>query len=804
MSTRTIFLRALEAQDKAAALLAAIRDPETAQGNQRFEVDTTSFASVPRSPFAYWVSEQVRARFTALPAFEAQGRVARRTNGTTDDARWIRLIWEVPRSQCWAPHAKGGAYSEFWSDLHLVIAWDPERNSYPGYLGTAHRPDLRPASLQYFFRPGLTWSRRSQKGFSMRVLPSGAIFGDKGPGCFDENDSEEELLAALAVSNSVVFRYLLALQMAFGSYEAGAVQSTPYPNMRPQERPELARLSRRAWSLKRSLDTRTDTSHAFTLPALLQIAGPDVATRVAEWSEHVRTVEAELAGIQAEIDERCFALYDIDEADRRATSESFGGGASEAASSDDGNEADDDAGENGVEEEDDSAADATDLAAELVSWAVGVAFGRFDMRLATGARPMPTEPEPFDPLPACSPGMLTGGDGLPLARPPAGYPLAFPEAGVLVDDRGHAQDLPTAVRAVFDAVFGAGADRWWNDVAALLDPKGHDLRVWLADSFFEHHLKRHSKSRRKAPILWQLATPSGGYSVWLHAHRLTRDSFFQLQNEVIGPKLTHQERQLTSLIQNAGGSPSAPDRKEIAAQESFVEELRAFRDEVARIAPLWNPDPNDGVIINFAPLWRLVPQHRAWQKECKDCWDKLVAGEYDWAHLAMHLWPERVVQKCADDRSLAIAHGLEDVFWVEGSDGKWQKRTVDHATIGRLITERTSPAVKDALKSLLHAPAPSTGRGGGKRTAAPRRAVATLRSTRETASSAGNDAINRVREAITEATGGVSKADIVAATGITDGQWNVAINVLLAQDLVTKTGGRRAARYRNARIGDSS
>ena len=37
----------------------------------------------------------------------------------------------------------------------------------------------------------------------------------------------------------------------------------------------------------------------------------------------------------------------------------------------------------------------------------------------------------------------------------------------------------------------------------------------------------------------------------------------------------------------------------------------------------------------------------------------------------MHLWPERVVPKCATDRSLAIAHGLEEVFWVEGTDGKW-------------------------------------------------------------------------------------------------------------------------------------
>jgi len=157
---------------------------------------------------------------------------------------------------------------------------------------------------------------------------------------------------------------------------------------------------------------------------------------------------------------------------------------------------------------------------------------------------------------------------------------------------------------------------------------------------------------------------------------------------------------------------------EFAEQEAFVEELRAFQEEVARIAPLWNPDPDDGVIINFAPLWRLVPQHRAWQRECKACWDKLVAGHYDWSHLAMHLWPERVVPKCADDRNLAIAHGLEDVFWFEDEDGKWKPREVPARPVDELVCERNSAAVKAALKSLLEAPAANGGsRRGRRRTA---------------------------------------------------------------------------------------
>ena len=120
------------------------------------------------------------------------------------------------------------------------------------------------------------------------------------------------------------------------------------------------------------------------------------------------------------------------------------------------------------------------------------------------------------------------------------------------------------------------------------------------------------------------------------------------------------------------------------------------------------------MIINFAPLWRLVPHHRAWQKECKACWDKLVAGDYDWSHLAMHLWPERVVPQCADDRSLAIAHDLEDVFWYEDENSKWQTREVEASTVEELVVERTSAAVKGALDNLLKAPAPVGGRKGRK------------------------------------------------------------------------------------------
>jgi hypothetical protein len=108
-----------------------------------------------------------------------------------------------------------------------------------------------------------------------------------------------------------------------------------------------------------------------------------------------------------------------------------------------------------------------------------------------------------------------------------------------------------------------------------------------------------------------------------------------------------------------------------------------------------------------------VPQHKAWQKELKATWNSLCDGDYDWAHLALHLWPDRVVPKCSTDRSLAIAHGLEDIFWVEGRDGKCKPREAPTRSINALVAERSSEAVKAALKNLIEAPDPagSTKRG---------------------------------------------------------------------------------------------
>src|ERR1017187_6212528 len=119
---KTVFLRVLEADDKAGALRAAIHDPPEKHGRQRFEVDPATFVSVPRSPFAYWVGERLRRLFVELPPLESDGREARVGDHPGDSLRYLRLQWEipVPSNRHWQQYQKGGQQSAYYVDLHLT------------------------------------------------------------------------------------------------------------------------------------------------------------------------------------------------------------------------------------------------------------------------------------------------------------------------------------------------------------------------------------------------------------------------------------------------------------------------------------------------------------------------------------------------------------------------------------------------------------------------------------------------------------------------------------------------------------
>src|SRR5690606_4871835 len=124
------FIRLLGEEDKELSISEVVASVRAGRDDERsYVVDPSSFSAIPGQPFAYWVSEPVRQTFRRFPGFESNGRVVRVGIQTSDDFRFARGWWEVARqtiSERWFPFAKGGAYSPYYADLHLVVNWDAD------------------------------------------------------------------------------------------------------------------------------------------------------------------------------------------------------------------------------------------------------------------------------------------------------------------------------------------------------------------------------------------------------------------------------------------------------------------------------------------------------------------------------------------------------------------------------------------------------------------------------------------------------------------------------------------------------
>lgn len=175
-----------------------------------------------------------------------------------------------------------------------------------------------------------------------------------------------------------------------------------------------------------------------------------------------------------------------------------------------------------------------------------------------------------------------------------------------------------------------------------------DLRGYIrsaASGFWDAHVKRYSKSHRSAPIYWLLQSSKKNYAIWLYYHRLDKDLLFKALVNYVEPKIRLETSRLESLrSQKAAAGESGKEAKRLAKdverQEEFLSELRDFEDKLRRAANLHlEPDLNDGVVLNIAPLWELVP----W-KEAKKYWNELMEGKYEWSSIGKQLRQKGLVK----------------------------------------------------------------------------------------------------------------------------------------------------------------
>jgi hypothetical protein len=275
------FINLIGEADKKSRLLEVISALSIGSvGGNVFSATSDDLNSVPGSPYAYWVSPAVRNSFVEFPVLQQEERWASFGASTKDDFRFLRLWWELPVGNDFLYLAKGGEYSPFYSDLALKVFWHNDGlemkafiADYRGAKGWSAHWNAALNGHKYYRKPGLTWGRRTQK-FGPKVLPSGCVFGDKGPAIFTKNDVPSDNLSLLAITCSAAFRYLVGLHLnatdtTARSFEVGIIQKIPIPEVESEVQERLAGLAKKIWNIKKTLDSKNETSHCFIGPYLL-------------------------------------------------------------------------------------------------------------------------------------------------------------------------------------------------------------------------------------------------------------------------------------------------------------------------------------------------------------------------------------------------------------------------------------------------------------------------------------------------------------------------------------------------------
>lgn len=649
-----VFWDLRQVEDRGPALLDAIRGTnQTVQ----YSVSRRTLRKLPGKPFAYWLPERF-LRFLSDGPHIDPSRVGSEQSAssaevavgasTTDDPRFVRCHWEVEPNRIgpteWTRFAHAAGFCRFYAPSYAVLNWGGDGRQMLAIIDKAGNVKARLRCREDFLTRGLVSPYISERGLGCSYLPDDHILSNSCRAFFKIKGSPHALVGYL---NSSFIDLMIWALTPDRKHEAGIIASLPVPMGFQSHEDALGTLARQSWEkmfVLRSVD-ECDPYHCHTFS--------DISTKLQDAAN-------ELAGLQSRLDDLVAEMVGEDARHLQEISAIAGAphDLGEWLQSSDNEEIEGAAGRN-------IPIDSL-LAGSRVSFAIGSIFGRWDIRYATGERPVPELPEPFAPLPVCPPGMLQGDDGLPLS-PGAGrrlwaegrYPLNVAWDGILADDPEHPLDLERHIHAALAILWGDRADELEHEVCALLGVP--TLREWFRRpaGFFADHLKRYTKSRRQAPIYWPLSSASGGYTLWIYYHRITDQTLYTAVNDFVEPKLKQVATDAGRLRQKS--SRTSADEKELEQVTDLEQELKDFRDELLRLAQFWKPNLNDGVLITAAPLWKLF-RLPAWQKKLKETWQELEAGEYDWAHLAYSIWQNRVTEKCKTDKSLAIAHNLEHLY----------------------------------------------------------------------------------------------------------------------------------------------
>lgn len=603
----SIFFRCLENDEKEDKIKSLCKWDKVNR-ESIFITSLESFRLLEECPFTYWVPKSVLEKLNEYEALEQKTKIAVGLQ-TGDDFRFYRNFWEVSTNEInssWYYTSKTENAAAWYSPLSVVVNWKDSGYEVSNFFDQNGKLKSRPQNVDRYFLPGFSFMARSTR-LVPYIIPKGCIPVAPRSQVFPDKGYELDTLIVCASNIGGAITRFRGESFARPYFQAGMIQKINFKK------------------LSVTLKNDIETSLLAEINLAKEYFSSDETTldfRGVNYSHN--QVNPPLLSFQSLIgEEKEVSLakeYGLDFSEYEHLRLDLKQAACLRVSSNESHKSEED----------------KNLTLKYLSYLIGCAFGRWQKEVC--------KPHALTDIYKAQPNQS------PAAR--ISKPLSYIEYQGISDLASN--------YSLIEVIYLLEPN-----IISILEASGYDsLEVCLSrtSSFFTFHLNKYTQNRRASPIYWPLQTQSASYTLWLYYHRLNTQTLYSCVNDFVEPKLILVTEDLNTLRNRS--NRSSIEEKELTKLTDLQSELKDFRDELLRLAKVWKPNLNDGVQITAAPLWKLF-QHTAWQKKLKETWEKLEEGEYDWAHLAASMWPDRVLRKCHQDRSLAIAHDVEDVFWQE-------------------------------------------------------------------------------------------------------------------------------------------
>jgi hypothetical protein len=214
----------LDSEKESAVAPCLQRDPI----GRLYVVKRDQFLTMPKHRIAYDAQCGLDSLITAPTRLKPDVVTATTGLRTFDDERFYRLRWEVDPvmvgpDKTWCSVAKNTPFAAYYYPYHVVVRWTrdgrelAERNRQINGQTAQARQGSR-----HYFRAGVTFSRRGEPTFSVKIHPSGCIFSSNGGVVLPKTSTSPYYLCGLL--NSTPFRAAIRLLANKYSYTSGHVE----------------------------------------------------------------------------------------------------------------------------------------------------------------------------------------------------------------------------------------------------------------------------------------------------------------------------------------------------------------------------------------------------------------------------------------------------------------------------------------------------------------------------------------------------------------------------------------------------